>query len=74
VVKHLDLMAVFKEFHETGKFEKSLNATFVALIHKKAGAMEIKDFRLISLVSGVYKIISMVLNSRLKSVMGKLVS
>ena len=24
-----DLMAVFKEFHATGKFEKSLNATFV---------------------------------------------
>jgi hypothetical protein len=69
-----DLMAVFKEFHETGKFEKSLNATFVALIPKKAGAMEIKDFRLISLVSGVYKIISKVLISRLKSMMGKLMS
>jgi hypothetical protein len=69
-----DIMAVFKEFHETEKFEKSLNATFVALIPKKAGAMEIKDFRPISLISGVYKIISKVLTSRLKSVMGKLVS
>jgi hypothetical protein len=67
-----DLMAVFKEFHETGKFEKSLNATFVALIPKKAGAMEIKDFRPISLVSGVHKIISNVLTSQLKSLMGKL--
>jgi hypothetical protein len=69
-----DMMAVLKEFHETGKFEKSLNATFVALIPKKVGAMEIKDFRLISLVSGVYKIISKVLTSQLKSVMGKLIS
>jgi hypothetical protein len=69
-----DIMAVFKEFHETGKFEKSLNTTFVALIPKKAGAMEIKDFRPISLISGVYKIISKVLTSRLNSVMGKLVS
>jgi hypothetical protein len=67
-------MAVFKEFHETGKFEKSLNATFVALIPKKAGAMEIKDLHPISLISGVYKIISNVLTSRLNSVMGKLIS
>jgi hypothetical protein len=69
-----DMMAVFKEFHEIGKFEKSLNATFMVLIPKKAGAMEIKDFRPTSLVSGVYKIISKVLTSRLISVMGKLVS
>jgi hypothetical protein len=69
-----DMMAVFKEFHETGKFEKSFNATFVVLIPKKAGAVEIKDFRSISLVSGVYKIISKVLSSHLKSVLGKLVT
>jgi tripartite-type tricarboxylate transporter receptor subunit TctC len=50
-------MAVFKEFHGSGKFEKSINATFVALIPKKVGAVEIKDFCPISLVSGVYKII-----------------
>jgi hypothetical protein len=29
----------------SGKFEKSLNATFVTLIPKKAGPVEIKDFR-----------------------------
>jgi hypothetical protein len=40
----------------SGKFEKSLNATFVALIPKKARVVEIKDFRPISLVSGVYKL------------------
>ena len=67
-------MAVFKEFHESGKFEKSINATFVALIPKKAGAVEIKDFCLISLVSGVYKIISKVLVGRLNAMLGKLVS
>jgi hypothetical protein len=32
-----DMMAVFKEFHESRKFEKSFNATFVVLIPKKAG-------------------------------------
>jgi hypothetical protein len=69
-----DMMAVFKKFHESGKFEKSINATFVALIPKKVGAVEIKDFRPISLVSGVYKIISKVLVGQLNAVLGKLVS
>jgi hypothetical protein len=65
---------VFKEFHTNGKFEKSLNATFISLIPKKAGAVEIKDFRPISLVGGVYKIISQVLANRLKTMLVKLVS
>ena len=30
-----DNMSFFHEFHERGSFEKSLNATFVALIPKK---------------------------------------
>jgi hypothetical protein len=45
-----DIMDVFAEFHARGKFEKSLNATFVSLIPKKTGAMEVRDFRPISLV------------------------
>ena len=36
--------------------------------------VEIKDFRPISLVGGVYKIISQVLANRLKTVLGKLLS
>jgi hypothetical protein len=46
----------------------------VSLIPKKACAVDIKDFRPISLVSGVYKIISKVLVNRLKSVLGKIIS
>jgi len=63
-------MKVLNEFHSRGKFEKSFNATFVSLIPKKAGAMEIKDFHSISFVGGVYKIRSKVLANRLKSVLG----
>jgi hypothetical protein len=50
-----------------------LNATFISLIPKKAGAMGIKDFLPINLVGGVYKIISQVLANRLKTMLGKLV-
>jgi hypothetical protein len=69
-----DIIAVFSEFHNSCEFERSLNATFVSLIPKKADAVEVKDFRPISLVGGVYKMISKVLANRLKSVLGKLIS
>ena len=40
------------------KKKKILNDTLVALIPKKIGAAEIKDFQPISIISGVYKIIA----------------
>ena len=48
-----DVLAVFEEFYQHSKFEKSLNATFIALIPKKNGASNIRDFRPISLVGSV---------------------
>lgn len=51
-----DVMQTFHKFHAHQKFEKSFNATFVALIPKKVGANELKDFRPISLITRVYKI------------------
>ena len=54
-------------------FEKSLNATFINLIHKVGGAVDLKDFRPISLVGSVYKILTKVLASRLRKVVGKVV-
>ena len=44
-----DVLALFEEFYQQSKFEKSLNATFIALILKKNDASNIRDFRLISL-------------------------
>jgi hypothetical protein len=40
----------------------------------KTGVMDIKNFWLISLVGGVYKIISKVLANRLKSILGKIIT
>ena len=60
-----EIMAVFQNFHSQAVFEKSLNASFLALIPKKVDAVEIKDFCLISLVGVIYKIISKVLANRL---------
>ena len=55
------VLAVFEEFYQHSKFEKSLNATFIALILKKNDASNIRDFKLISLVGSVYKILAKVL-------------
>ena len=62
-------MKVFHDFHAKGNFERSLNATFIALIPKKLGALDIKDFCPISLVGRVYKIVVKVLANRLKMVL-----
>ena len=69
-----DVLAVFEEFYQHSKFEKSLNATFIALIPKKNGASNIRDFRPISLVGSVYKILAKVLANRLKEVLDQLIS
>ena len=67
-------MTVFHHSHVTGQFEKSLNATFIALIPKKATAVEVKDFRPISLFRGVYKILAKVLTIHLRMVLGEIIS
>ena len=50
-----------------------MNATFISLIPKKSDATEVRDFRPISLIGGVYKIIAKVLANRLKMVLGDIV-
>ena len=69
-----DVLAVFEEFYLHSKFEKSLNATFLALVPKKNGASNIQDFRPISLAGSVYKILAKVLANRLKEVLDQLIS
>ena len=65
-----NVMRVMHYFHHNGTFAKSLNATFVVLIPKKARANEVKDFKPISIVGSMYKIISKVLANRLKKCWG----
>jgi len=69
-----DILNTMKHFHEFQVFEKSMNATYVALIPKKSGATSLRDFRPISLISGMYKIIAKVLAERLKQVVNKVVN
>lgn len=72
VVKR-DVLLIFNEFAREGKFVRSLNASFIVLIPKKPGAVDLKDFRPISLVGGVYKILAKVLVNRLKFILDKII-
>ena len=49
------MFAVFEEFHKYCKFEKSLNSSFIALI-LKSNAINVRDFRPISLTRSVLKL------------------
>lgn len=53
-----------------GKFEKNLNATFIAHIPKKVGTLNIKDFWPISLGIGCIRFISKVIANHLGAILG----
>ena len=69
-----EIVDLFKEFFEENSFAKSLNSTFLVLIPKKGGAEDLGDFRPISLLGGLYKILAKVLANRIKEVLDKVVS
>jgi hypothetical protein len=67
-------MKALHNFHASGKFERSLNATFLALILTIYGALDPKDFPSISLMGSIYKFIVKILANRLKMVLEKNIS
>lgn len=65
-----EIMAFIKEFHARGKLSKNL----IALIPKKEGAHHLRDFRPISLIGSIYKILAKVLVIRLQQVLPSIIS
>ena len=63
-------MGFFRDFHE---HVRSLNSTFLVLVQKKGDVEGFRDFKPISLVRGLYKLLAKVLANRLKKVVGKVV-
>jgi len=59
-------------FFEEGKLPAGLNTTWVTLLPKKKDAIDITDFRAISMVGSMYKVIAKIMSSRLKEVMPEL--
>ena len=64
-----DLVRVFAEFHRSGIINQSTNASFIVLLPKKSLTKKISDFRPISLITCLYKIIAKVLSGRLRGIL-----
>ncbi|KAK2651627.1 hypothetical protein Ddye_011483 [Dipteronia dyeriana] len=69
----LDFMSFLVEFHNDSSIVKNINATFIALIPKIHNPVSLKDFRPISLMSSLYKILAKFLTARLKKVMNSII-
>jgi len=54
VVLKEDIMKVFRDFHASGKFKRSLIPMFIALISKISGAVNPNDFCPINLTGSIY--------------------
>jgi len=66
-----DLLLFFNDFHRHGRLTKGINSTFIALIPKVEIPQCLSDFRPISLVNCLYKILSKVLANMLRSLLFK---
>ena len=68
-----DFIIFFDEFFINGRFPKGSNASFIALIPKTNSPQSLNDYRPISLIGCVYKIMSKVLANRLALVLPHLI-
>lgn len=62
------------EFHAHGKINEGTNSSFIVLIPKKDRSHSLNDFRPISLIGSLYKIISKVLATRLSKVLESVIT
>ncbi|XP_019425747.1 PREDICTED: uncharacterized protein LOC109334402 [Lupinus angustifolius] len=69
-----DISLFLKEFQVNCKLPKGLNSSFISLIPKVLNMVRIEDYRPISLVGSLYKIIAKVLAERLKVVLSLVIS
>nr|GEX94131.1 RNA-directed DNA polymerase, eukaryota [Tanacetum cinerariifolium] len=69
-----DVFQAVRDFFVNGHFPRGCNSSFIALIPKIQDAKFVKDFRLMSLIGSVYKIIAKILTNRLCVVLPYLIS
>jgi len=68
-----DIIMIVNEFAGRGKWSRGFNVTFISLIPKVNNPQQVYDYRPISLVGCLYKIVSNILSLRLKKVINKVI-
>lgn len=68
------VLSFFEDFHHRGFIPQGANSSFIVLIPKKDTPMSMLDFRPISLINTLIKLLLKVLANRLKGVLSKIIS
>ena len=68
-----DVVGAVKYFYSEGKIPKGCNASSLMLIPKTENPQSLKEYRPISLVGCVYKILTKLLSNRIKKVIEKVI-
>ncbi|GKV44307.1 hypothetical protein SLEP1_g51499 [Rubroshorea leprosula] len=68
-----DVVEFVQEFHEQGKIAKGSNASFIVLIPKVENPQKIEEYRPISLIDVMYKILAKIFANRLRMVIDKVI-
>ncbi|KAK3231055.1 hypothetical protein Dsin_002936 [Dipteronia sinensis] len=68
-----DYMKFIQEFHKNGSVVKKINHTFIALIPKIPNLKAMGDYRPISLMGSMFKVVAKTLANRIKKVMDSVI-
>lgn len=68
-----DVFDFVKQFEKSGYIAPGCNSSFITLIPKTSDPLNLGDYRPISLIGCMYKIIAKLLANRLKQVLGSVV-
>ncbi|GKV37508.1 hypothetical protein SLEP1_g45534 [Rubroshorea leprosula] len=68
-----DVIGFVQEFHEHGKLVRGSNSSFITLIPKVENPQRIEEYRPISLIGAMYKILAKLLANRLRKVLDKII-
>lgn len=69
-----DFVSFLAEFHENGKLVWGSNSSFKVFIPKKDNPQKVGDFRPISLIDCMYKVLAKILANRLRKVISLVIS
>jgi len=69
----MDILRAVNCFHSCGNWPTGSNASFISLIPKTENPQQLEEYRPISLIGCIYKIISKILAKRLQKVIHKII-
>ncbi|CAL5404238.1 unnamed protein product [Camellia sinensis] len=73
-IVRVDVLQFIREFHQNARLVGGINSSFVALIPKNHSPSCLTEYRPISLIGSLYKILAKVLANRMKKVMPMIIS